>query len=229
VTTSIAYGSTLILGALHALEPGHGKSFIAAYMVGEKLTPRHVVTLTLSLLVSHFLLLIIIALLMRFVFGSAVMQDAEEILSWAGPILILGFGVYLLLAHRHSHEEHNLFHTHNHSHDHNHQKNGSLRRSAVVGAIGGLLPCPTVFATILMSGAHNNFDNAIFYILIFILGMGVSLFVLISLFYILKESLVKKVERFTAKVHPHLASAILIIITGLVYLLIRIFGHDSHV
>lgn len=235
MNTSIAYTSTLMLGALHAFEPGHGKSFIASYMVGEKLTLRHIITLTVSLVVSHFLLLIIIALLMRFVFASELMEDAEEVLSWVGPIAILVFGIYLLVAHRHSHEEHGLFeghshsHSHGHSHSHNYKGNGSLGKSAMVGAIGGLLPCPTVIAPILLSGAVNNFYNAIFYILIYILGMGIALGIMITLFYVLKESLVKKVEKLALKIHPHLASAILITITGVVYLLLRIFGHEAHV
>lgn len=228
MNTFIAYGSTLLLGALHALEPGHGKSFIAAYLVGEKLTLRHIVTLTLSLLISHFMLLIIIALLMRFVFSSEITQQASEILSWAGPILILGFGIYLLLAHRHSHEEHGLFHDHSHTHEAAHKKNDSLGKSAVVGAIGGLLPCPTVIAPILLSGAVNNFHNAIFYIAVYILGMGIALSIMLTLFYVLKETLVKKVENFSLKVHPHLASAVLVIITGAIYLLLRIFAHEAH-
>lgn len=230
MNTLLAYGSTLLLGALHALEPGHGKSFIAAYLVGEKLTLRHIITLTLSLLVSHFLLLIIIALLMRFVFSSEITQQASEILSWAGPILILSFGIYLLLAHRHSHEEHGLFHSHSHSHTHEpaHDKNHSLGKSAIVGAIGGLLPCPTVIAPILLSGAVNNFHNAIFYIVVYILGMGIALSIMLTLFYVLKETLVKKVESFSLKIHPHLASAVLVIITGVIYLLLRIFAHEAH-
>ncbi len=229
MNTLLAYGSTLLLGALHALEPGHGKSFIAAYLVGEKLTLRHIVTLTLSLLVSHFMLLIIIALLMRFVFSSEITQQASEILSWAGPILILGFGIYLLLAHRHSHEEHGLFHSHSHTHESTHKKNDSLGKSVIVGAIGGLLPCPTVIAPILLSGAVNNFHNAIFYIAVYILGMGIALSIMLTLFYVLKETLVKKVESFSLKIHPHLASAVLVIITGVIYLLLRIFAHEAHV
>lgn len=222
MSTSIAYGSALLLGALHALEPGHGKSFIAAYLVGERLTLRHIVTLTASLLISHFLLLILIALLMRFVFASEVVEQAHEILSWTGPVLILAFGIYLLLAHRHSHEEGGMF---NHSHKTSIEKKGSLGKSAVVGAIGGLLPCPTVVAPILLSGAVNNFQNAIFYILIYILGMGVALFIMIALFFMLKEAMLKRVERVALKAHPHLASAVLVIATGVIYLLLRIFSH----
>ena len=223
VNTSIAYGSTLILGALHALEPGHGKSFIAAYLIGEKLNMRHILTLGVSLLISHFLLLAIIALLMRFIFASELTENLHETLSWIGPIIILAFGFYLLFNHRHSHEEQDVFHHHS-----TEKSNGSLKKSVIVGAISGLLPCPTVIAPIMLSGAVNNFHNAIFYILVYVLGMGAVMFVMMSLFFLLREALLKRMDLVASKINPHLVSAVLIIIVGLVYLLMRIFAHDAH-
>jgi len=226
MSTSIAYGSTFILGALHALEPGHGKSFIAAYLIGEKLSLRNILMLGISLLFSHFLLLIIIAVLMRFLFSAQPAEEIHEWLTWAGPVIILIFGFYLLLHHRHSHEEKEMFHSH--SCTHGESKADSLKKSALVGAISGLLPCPTVIAPILMSGAVNNFHNAIFYILLYVLGMGVVMVSVMLLFFLLKETLIKRLDFFSAKINPHLVSAVLIIIVGAVYLAIRIFSHENH-
>lgn len=44
----IAGLTAFFLGALHALEPGHGKSAIAAYAVGYRSSLRHVLVLGLS-------------------------------------------------------------------------------------------------------------------------------------------------------------------------------------
>src|SRR5262249_27934224 len=41
------------LGALHALEPGHGKTVVAAYLVGSRGTAWHAVILGLIVTVSH--------------------------------------------------------------------------------------------------------------------------------------------------------------------------------
>src|SRR5262249_12130245 len=41
------------LGALHALEPGHGKTIVAAYLVGSRGTPRHAVALGLIVTAAH--------------------------------------------------------------------------------------------------------------------------------------------------------------------------------
>src|SRR5262249_5019586 len=41
------------LGALHALEPGHGKTVVAAYLVGSRGTPRHALYLGLIVTATH--------------------------------------------------------------------------------------------------------------------------------------------------------------------------------
>jgi len=40
-------------GALHALSPGHGKSMVAAYLVGTRGTARHAVALGVTVTVAH--------------------------------------------------------------------------------------------------------------------------------------------------------------------------------
>src|SRR5207247_2980681 len=45
----IAFG----LGAAHALEPGHGKTVVAAYLVGSRGTPKHAVWLGLIVTLTH--------------------------------------------------------------------------------------------------------------------------------------------------------------------------------
>src|SRR2546425_421984 len=41
------------LGALHALEPGHGKTVVAAYLVGSRGTAWHAMVLGLTVTLSH--------------------------------------------------------------------------------------------------------------------------------------------------------------------------------
>src|SRR5258708_30162849 len=40
-------------GAVHALSPGHGKTLVAAYLVGSRGTPKHAVFLGLMVTFSH--------------------------------------------------------------------------------------------------------------------------------------------------------------------------------
>ena len=51
------------LGAGHALTPGHGKTLMAAYLVGTRGTPLHAAGLGLSVTVSHTLGILVLAAL----------------------------------------------------------------------------------------------------------------------------------------------------------------------
>ncbi len=51
----IALLTAAVLGAGHALTPGHGKTLMAAYLVGTRGTPRHAVGLGMAVSVSHTL------------------------------------------------------------------------------------------------------------------------------------------------------------------------------
>ena len=46
-------GACCLLGALHALTPGHGKALLAAYLVGDRGTPRQAVTLGVMITFTH--------------------------------------------------------------------------------------------------------------------------------------------------------------------------------
>ena len=48
-----ALASAAVLGGFHALEPGHGKTLVAAYLVGSRGTPRHAVLLGGVVTASH--------------------------------------------------------------------------------------------------------------------------------------------------------------------------------
>src|SRR4029077_15211750 len=49
------------LGAGHALTPGHGKTLMAAYLVGARGTPLHAAGLGLSVALSHTLGILVLA------------------------------------------------------------------------------------------------------------------------------------------------------------------------
>jgi len=89
----LGLGTSFMLGALDGVSPGHGKSLIAAFMIGEKLSWRQVAAMAGSLLVSHFLLLIVLSLGLQYVFGQ---QADLHWMEWVSPIVVILFGLYLL-------------------------------------------------------------------------------------------------------------------------------------
>lgn len=86
----------LALGALHALTPGHGKTVVAAYLVGSRGTSWHAVVLGTVVTLTHtgsvFLLGIVTLAASQYILPTTVIPFLE-ILSGA---LILGLGLYLL-------------------------------------------------------------------------------------------------------------------------------------
>src|SRR2546423_10348017 len=85
------------LGALHALEPGHGKTIVAAYLVGSRGTGAHAVALGTIVTAAHtagvYLLGAITLYASQYFFP-------EQIYPWLGLVsglTIAGLGVFLLL------------------------------------------------------------------------------------------------------------------------------------
>jgi nickel/cobalt transporter (NicO) family protein len=119
------------LGAGHALTPGHGKTLMAAYLVGTRGTPIHAVGLGLSVTVSHTIGILALAGL---IVGAQGVLPPDVVIRAApavAAVTIAGLGGWMLLteirkrraarlasqAHKHAHE-HGLEHTNEHEHEH---------------------------------------------------------------------------------------------------------------
>jgi nickel/cobalt transporter (NicO) family protein len=91
-----ALGISLLLGSLHALTPGHGKTVVAAYLVGSRGTVWHAMALGTVVTLTHtgsvFLLGIVTLLASQYILPTTLIP-IMEILS---GLLILGLGLYLL-------------------------------------------------------------------------------------------------------------------------------------
>lgn len=84
----------------HGLEPGHGKSFLAAYLLGERMRWRQILSMGLSMLVSHFLLLLALAIILKYALGSVENHELMEQLEIGGPFIIIIFGLVLFIRYR---------------------------------------------------------------------------------------------------------------------------------
>jgi ABC-type nickel/cobalt efflux system permease component RcnA len=86
---------SLILGASHAALPGHGKTVIAAYLVGRRGTSRDAVVVGATVTLTHTAGVLVLGLLLSL---SSVLAG-ESVLRWLGiasGLLIAGIGVVLL-------------------------------------------------------------------------------------------------------------------------------------
>ncbi|MCE9645376.1 MAG: hypothetical protein K8S20_05195 [Chloroflexi bacterium] len=87
---------SLALGALHALTPGHGKTVVAAYLVGSRGTARHAIVLGSVVTLTHtgsvFLLGLITLAASRYILSTRIIPWLEIV----SGLMIVGLGFYLL-------------------------------------------------------------------------------------------------------------------------------------
>jgi nickel/cobalt transporter (NicO) family protein len=164
--------ASLLLGALHALTPGHGKTLLAAYLVGDRGTPKQAVALGTAVTVTHTASVVAI--------GAAVLLAGRYIvpgvlvpaLEVGSGLLVVVLGIRLLgrglarggsaAGHDHSHDHHD--HDHHHSHhnhdpDHSHDVPESLgwRSLITMGVSGGIVPCPEALGVLILAvGVHRT-------------------------------------------------------------------------
>ncbi len=175
------------LGALHALEPGHGKTIVAAYLVGSRGTARHALLLGLIVTVSHtagvFALGAITLYASRYIVP-------EQLYPWLGVfsgLTIAGLGGYMFLrrwsghdlghGHSHSHghgHSHTHDHGHSHAHNHSHEPVSSYQLFAL-GITGGIIPCPAALVVLLSAFALHRIGLGFFLITAFSVGLAAVL------------------------------------------------------
>ena len=91
LTPFVALASILLavaLGAGHALTPGHGKTLMAAYLVGTRGTVRHSAGLGLAVTVSHTLGILFLALLVT---GAESLLAADVVVRTIPIVAALAF------------------------------------------------------------------------------------------------------------------------------------------
>jgi nickel/cobalt exporter len=195
-------------GAAHALSPGHGKTIITAYLVGQRGTPRHAALLGLIVTATHtagvFALGLVTLLLSRFI----VPERLYPWLNLASGMLVVAIGASVLTARW----RHRRSHSHHHHHDHAHISGRSL---LAVGVSGGLLPCPSALVVLLAAISLHRVAYGMILIVAFSFGLAASI-TGIGLVSVLAKRAFRRVtfEGSLMRVLPAL-SALVIVVAGI--------------
>lgn len=127
-----ALALSFFLGAAHGLEPGHGKTIVAAYLVGTRGTIGNALFLGGVVTLTHTMSIILLGLVALFASQYILPEQIFPYLGTASGLLIIGLGTWLLVGHlrgrghghTHSHEAHHHGHSHEDHHDHGHSHEG---------------------------------------------------------------------------------------------------------
>jgi ABC-type nickel/cobalt efflux system permease component RcnA len=168
-------GLALFWGAAHALSPGHGKSIVTAYLVGQRGTARHAALLGGVVTVTHtigvFALGLVTLLLSRFV----VPDHLYPWLNLVSGLLVVGIGASVLRARWRHRRAHGHDHHHHHEHGHEHEQGDlSLRSLVAVGVSGGLLPCPSALVVLLAAISLHRVAYGMVLIVAFSVGLAAT-------------------------------------------------------
>lgn len=90
--------AAIFWGGLHALGPGHGKTVVAAYLVGSRGTPRHAAFLGLTVTATHTASTYVLGAVTLFASHYIVPEKLYPVLSLASGLMVMGMGLTLLIS-----------------------------------------------------------------------------------------------------------------------------------
>ncbi|MCU0704685.1 MAG: hypothetical protein MUF18_11975 [Fimbriiglobus sp.] len=192
--SNVGVGLLLVLsalfGAAHAFTPGHGKTMVAAYLVGERGTVWHAVMLGVTATVAHTGSVIAVAIGLWAVYGNTVPPATVQ--SWlmmAGGLFIFAVGFWLFVQRMRNRADH----VHLFGADHTHGPDGSVTyhtpadgpksklgwvRVVLLGLGGGIIPCWDAVMMLLLAMAQGQIRLAVPLLLAFSVGLAAVMILL---------------------------------------------------
>ena len=186
------------LGAFHALEPGHGKTLVAAYLVGSRGTTKHAFLLGLIVTATHTAGVYLLGAVTLYASRYIVPERLYPWLGVVSGVMIAGLGLVLLVrrylgkdglsthhhhadySHGSDHHHHHRHHDHSHDHSHTHHSHGlnqqvSLRELLTLGISGGIVPCPAALVVLLSAVSMQRVGFGLLLVVAFSVGLAAVL------------------------------------------------------
>ena len=240
----LALSLAVVLGGLHALTPGHGKTLVAAYLVGSRGTVKHAIWLGGIVTFTHTASVIVIGLLALFASQFVVPNVLLPILEVLSGLLVVLLGVRLLWqrwlafrggeSHEHQHDhDHNHLHSHDHADAHahayeHHHGDGhvhshlppaegiKLSNLLAMGISGGIVPCPEALGIMVIAIGLNRILLGLGLIVSFSFGLAAVL-IAIGILLVRSRSFLERFGGVSSRWGSALplASAIIVTILGI--------------
>jgi ABC-type nickel/cobalt efflux system permease component RcnA len=160
-------------GMAHALSPGHGKTIVAAYLVGQRGTPWHAAALGGIVTATHTIGVFGLGLVTLALSAFIVPEQLYPWLNLVSGVLVVAIGATVFRS---------RFRHRGHTHDHRSHApgpgpgTGPSRRSLVaVGITGGLLPCPSALVVLLAAISLHRVAFGMLLIVAFSAGLALSI------------------------------------------------------
>jgi nickel/cobalt exporter len=169
-------------GAAHALTPGHGKTLVAAYLVGERGTVWHAAVLGVVTTVTHTGMVLLLATVLYFLPEDSRRASEQWIQNGLGLVmglLVVSMGFWLLLQRLAGRADH--FHVGGGHHHHGETEAAAPDRPRpavgwkgliLMGITGGLVPCWDAIYLLVYTVGRSQFWIALPTVLAFSAGLA---------------------------------------------------------
>lgn len=218
------------LGAWHALLPGHGKTLMAAYMVGSSARVRHAVSVGLAVSVMHTASVLGLGLLVLTLERTFRPESLYPWLGLASGLLALGLGASLLVGRlaawsraSSAHIDGSQPEQHGHNpHEHGHGPDGhthdlpagadplSARGLTALALAGGILPAPSALIVMLAAINAHRAGYGVALVIAFSVGLAVSLIVIGTGALKAREVMAERLSSTAGRLLPVLSAAAIV-------------------
>jgi ABC-type nickel/cobalt efflux system permease component RcnA len=241
----VGFVAAFLLGGAHALTPGHGKTIVAAYLVGSRGTLKHAAFLGAMVTFTHTVSVFALGLATLFLFRFVMPEKIAQWLGVVSGLSIVTLGVWMALkrwraASHHSHDhDHHHHHDHAHSHDHTHEhthgdhahhhhhepaghshvpEEFSWTALMALGASGGLVPCESALVLLLGAIALGRVGLGLMLLLSFSAGLAMVLMAIGAIVLYAKNLLPERKRSTSGWVFRYVpvASAAILTVVGVV-------------
>ncbi len=221
----------VFLGALHGLEPGHSKTMMTAFIIGIRGSVWQAFILGIAATFSHTAIIWILAFAGLHYSSSLNIEKLEPYFQLAIGIVVIGIACWILYKTRQAQEE-----AHNHEHgplefgdDHERVHAAEIQKQLMdkqvttgqiilFGLTGGLMPCPSAFALLLVCLQLKKVTLGLCLVLGFSIGLAITLVTVGTVAALSVKHVSKRFKRFGEFVRkvPYLSSTVLIFIGVLI-------------
>ncbi|MEO6402447.1 MAG: sulfite exporter TauE/SafE family protein, partial [Vicinamibacteria bacterium] len=177
--------AAMLLGAAHALSPGHGKTIVGAYLVGSRGTPWHAVYLGAIVTFSHTIGVFALGLVTLLASQYVLPERLYPWLTFISGALVALIGAALFhqrieAALGITEEHRHLFWKHSHVAPEHNAPSGPMgwKGLTALGISGGLVPCPSAIVVLLAAVSLHRIAFGLALIVAFSIGLSVVLIAL---------------------------------------------------
>ena len=165
----------IAIGALHALEPGHGKTLLAVSLVGARATPKQALFLALALTLAHTAGVLALGIVLLVLAQWIVPENVYPWVTLASGVLVAAFGAAALS--RYVKARRGLAHGHGHHYPSQGLPTAPLSFKSVVliAMSGNIAPCPAALVVLLTALTLHQVGYGLLVVVAFSLGLAIVL------------------------------------------------------